>query len=635
MADPTQLEKTIEARWKTIEPNAAGIERNPQSTIEPPVGPDTKGDRALGVLRALGVDAKSGTPLEIGATLAEGGMGVVRRATQTSLGREVAVKTLRPETRDTAATMRLLREAWVTGALEHPNIVPVYDVAVDAEGSPLVVLKRIEGVEWGELMHDERRLRDELGVEDAREWNLRVLVQVCNAVHFAHSRGVVHRDLKPENVMIGAFGEVYVVDWGIAVSLSDESDGRLPLARDAKDMAGTPAYMAPEMIGGDAPELSERTDVYLLGAILYEIATGLPPHRGNDLHAILSSVILSRPDLPLTVPTELADLCRRAMAPQPSDRVESAEAFKHAVEQHLRHLDSMALADRARRRLDELLEEAREAEGDESGARLYNLFGECRFGFRAALDAWPDNEAALGGLRLAITSLARFELEQRDPKAAATLIAELDEPPAELVRQLKVVQREHRADAQKIEKLRELERDLDVKTGSRTRTFVIVLMGILWTLAPAVGYRLFDSSGASHSMAIGVSLLFLFVAGGLGLWGRESLLKTRLNRHMLGIILLTLSAQALLRVGVMLMGLESFQGLTLHFFLWFTMVSALCILVDKRFLPAAVGYLFGFFVVSAYPELLFPMMSLANFVLTANAVWIWAPMFSLRRGPSE
>src|SRR3954468_5595472 len=147
---------------------------------------------------------------------------------------------------------------------------------------------------------------------DALDWNLQQLGHVCHAVAFAHSRNILHRDLKPQNIMVGGFGEVYVLDWGIAVSLVDDGSGRLPLAADCHDLAGTLAYMAPEMLG-DA-SLSIQTDVYLLGAILFEIITGKPPHVTSSIAATLASVSLSEPEFPPGTPDELAAICRRAMA---------------------------------------------------------------------------------------------------------------------------------------------------------------------------------------------------------------------------------------------------------------------------------------------------------------------------------
>src|SRR4029079_14794763 len=143
----------------------------------------------------------------------------------------------------------LLREAWITGAIEHPNVVPVHHVALDDDGSPVVVMKRISGAAWSELIEDADEVFRRFGASDLLEWNVGILMQVLNAVRFAHSRGILHRDLKPANVMIGEFGEVYLVDWGIAVSLRDDGSGRLPLAANATEPAGAPVYNGPGEVG--------------------------------------------------------------------------------------------------------------------------------------------------------------------------------------------------------------------------------------------------------------------------------------------------------------------------------------------------------------------------------------------------
>lgn len=199
--------------------------------------------------------------LAMGETIGEGGMGVVRRAEQLTLRREVAVKQLRADTHRTYAQEQLLREAWVTGGLEHPNIVPVYALGTDPDGNPVIVMKKIEGTAWKDLIDlgDAPSGHADLdAATDRLAWHLNVFQTVCNALAFAHSRGIIHRDIKPDNVMVGAFGEVYLLDWGIAVSLDDET---LPLARDVKTVAGTPAFMAPEMASADGESIDQRTDV--------------------------------------------------------------------------------------------------------------------------------------------------------------------------------------------------------------------------------------------------------------------------------------------------------------------------------------------------------------------------------------
>jgi len=229
-------DETLDDRFPTLVPHADSFAQRPNKTIH---SSDQEPNDTLTI------DRSEAPSLVLEHTLSRGGMAVVHLATQTSLRRKVAVKRVRPEKLDGRAMGRLLREAWITGGLEHPNVPPVYDIALDAEGVPQIVLKRIEGVEWGVLMGAENAVQARFGVPDLMEWNLGVLLQVSNAVRFAHRRGILHRDIKPENVMIGEFGEVVLIDWGIAVSLRGEGRGQLPLAAEVTDVAGTPCYMAP------------------------------------------------------------------------------------------------------------------------------------------------------------------------------------------------------------------------------------------------------------------------------------------------------------------------------------------------------------------------------------------------------
>ncbi|MCB9676054.1 MAG: protein kinase [Alphaproteobacteria bacterium] len=228
--------------------------------------------------------------LAFGTTIGTGGMGVVRTAEQVRLHRTVAVKSLRTDIDDPEATRKLLAEAWMTGALEHPNIVPVYDIAVDDAHRPHIVMKRITGIEWESVMDDGPAIAERFGTHDLLAWNLGILMAVCNALHYAHDRGIVHRDVKPQNVMVGEFGEVYLVDWGIAVPLKD--DGRIPAVGGGR-IAGTPRYMAPEMVR--AEPVTVATDIYLLGGVLHRILTGVPPHRGWSIREILDGIASSCP----------------------------------------------------------------------------------------------------------------------------------------------------------------------------------------------------------------------------------------------------------------------------------------------------------------------------------------------------
>ena len=235
----------VDAFLHTLEMSEdATLVRAPLSTIEPPRADTDAARREGSLLDAMPRSSR----VRLESLLGEGGMGVVYLAEQESLGRKVAVKKVRAESRSPTSITRLLQEAWVIGQLEHPNIIPVYDISASDSGEPLIVLKRIDGVEWGQLMDDAATVQKRFRAPDLLEWNLDVMARVCDAVHFAHARGFIHRDLKPENVLIGELGEVYVADWGIAVTTRDDQH-IVPHARDAKEIAGTPAYMAPEKIG--------------------------------------------------------------------------------------------------------------------------------------------------------------------------------------------------------------------------------------------------------------------------------------------------------------------------------------------------------------------------------------------------
>jgi eukaryotic-like serine/threonine-protein kinase len=249
----------------------------------------------------------------ITGVLGSGGMGVVQLAEQRSLRRQVAIKRLHGAGRnpgDPEEPAGLLREALLGGSLDHPNVVPIHALGRDDHG-PLLVMKRVEGRSWSELIATPTV--EYLSGRAPMERHIEILIQVCNAVDFAHSRGIVHRDLKPDNVMVGRFGEVYLLDWGVACELE---------SRDTADLGpiGTPCYMAPEMLFGSGG-ISERTDVYLLGATLHEIVSGRVRHDGNDLRSVLRSVLLSQPvSYGHEVPEELGAICNRATALWPADR---------------------------------------------------------------------------------------------------------------------------------------------------------------------------------------------------------------------------------------------------------------------------------------------------------------------------
>lgn len=622
--------RTLQARFGTHFPT---IEGRPDSTIEPSRGLQETGARAaLTTLQALAAepgDARHGGPLSLQTVLGEGGMGVVHLATQRSIGRSVAVKALREEARSERNTLRLLQEAWATGGLEHPNVVPVHDIGFDADGEPVIVLKRIEGESWRTVMHAPKDVEARYGTADLLEWNLRVLAQVCNAVHFAHSRGILHRDIKPENVMVGGFGEVYVVDWGIAVRLDADGDGRLPHVTDVRDLAGTPSYMAPEMLRMDgAAPLGVHTDVYLLGATLHEVLTGEPPHAGRSVLALLMTVAAGAPPALPGVAPELAAICRRAMAADPAERYPSALALREAIEDYLRRRDALQVVREAEGRLYELLTLLDSGDAPGARARVYDLYGAARFGFRQVLHTHPDSDAARDGARRATRAMIAHELAQGDGRAARALLAEVEPTDPErgaLERRVEAAEAEAAADQARIAALESLGRDLDPRIGTRTRAFVALLLGIVWTVGPLVSHLDLAGRAPPWNRMIASTALFSCIGVALVWWARDSLTRTDFNRRLLAGLAVIMGGQVLLDAAGALTGMDTLTGAALRMFLWAAIAGMQSVSLDARLLPSAFGYGAAFVAALHAPPDTFAFMAAANLLFTVNAVWIWRP----------
>ena len=280
----------------------------------------------------------------------KGGLGQVWLARDRTLGREVAFKEIRPERAGNPEVWaRFVREARITGRLEHPSIVPVYELSQrKPAGQPFYTMRFIRGRTMREAIaaHHARR---EAGTADPLEQQtlLNALVGVANAVAYAHSKGVIHRDLKPDNVVLGDYGEVILLDWGLARAeeTPDEAaggDGDLPVEDGgtvAGQVLGTPSYMAPEQAAGRLDEVGPASDVYGLGAILYEILTSRPPVEGADAIEILHRAVHEPRSHPRAVrpetPPPLDAICMKALAQAPKDRYESAAALAEDVRRFL------------------------------------------------------------------------------------------------------------------------------------------------------------------------------------------------------------------------------------------------------------------------------------------------------------
>lgn len=295
-----------------------------------------------------------------------GGIGRIAAARDPIIGRRVAIKTLRPELAENeAAAAQFAEEAQITGQLEHPNVVPIYDLGED-RGGPFIVMKLIEGESLARLL--EKTQGSHNPPEELHRF-IQIVLKLCDALSFAHSRGVVHCDLKPENVMVGDHGQVYLMDWGVALLVSRRAVARrssgvtqrvaptdeVPLNLSTGEslvrvtphadgessvLRGTPAYMAPEQLLGQVELIDARTDVFGLGGILFEMLTGRPP---NDRQRLLGGA-LSEQAIPMPtespifaqLPPELNRITQKALAPSREGRYPDVLSLKRDLEQFLR-----------------------------------------------------------------------------------------------------------------------------------------------------------------------------------------------------------------------------------------------------------------------------------------------------------
>ncbi|MFI5461261.1 MAG: serine/threonine-protein kinase [Isosphaerales bacterium] len=285
---------------------------------------------------------------------ARGGLGAVFVALDAELNREVALKQILDHHADNPTSRtRFVLETEITGGLEHPGIVPVYGLGTDGGGRPYYAMRFIRGESLKDAIaafHADLKMKDDPGRRSlALRKLLRRFVDVCNAIEYAHTRGVIHRDIKPANIIVGKYGETLVVDWGLAKAIGKAepglpSDERTLVPSSASGSAetlpgsalGTPAYMSPEQAAGDLDRLGPRSDVYSLGATLYCLLTGKPPFERDDLGEVLRAV--GKGDFPRprsvdsSIDPALESVCLKAMAAKPEDRYTSCRALADDVE---------------------------------------------------------------------------------------------------------------------------------------------------------------------------------------------------------------------------------------------------------------------------------------------------------------
>jgi tetratricopeptide (TPR) repeat protein len=326
---------------------------------------------------------------QIEGEIARGGIGIVLRAHDTAFHRTVALKLLQPPQASPDMAQRFLEEAQVLGQLQHPGIPPVHDLGTLPDGRPFFAMKLIKGRTLAELLKERPSPAHELPCF------LAIFGQLCQAVAYAHSRGILHRDLKPSNVMVGAFGEVQVMDWGLAKVLGQqrapataiEPEERstiytvrtsgLELSTQSGAVMGTPAYMAPEQARGEVDQLDERCDVFGLGAILCVLLTGQPPYVGPRTEVRRQAALAELADAygrleRCGADAELVALAKACLAPERAQRprqagevAEAMAAYQAQVQERLRQAEVAraqaqvkAAEERKRRRLGQALASA-------------------------------------------------------------------------------------------------------------------------------------------------------------------------------------------------------------------------------------------------------------------------------------
>ncbi len=364
----------------------------------------------LGLDAALPALTAAGKRYSLGRELGRGGMGQVLEARELVLDRQVALKLLIDQD-EPALRLRFMDEARVTGQLQHPGIPPVYELGRLGDGRLFFAMRRIEGRTLRDVIEDLRTLDPEVEQLFGRVRLLTVFSQICRTIAYAHSLGVMHRDLKPDNIMLGEFGEVTVMDWGLAKSVNQspgdgrhaegrrgETSGRLTesarFETQAGEVTGTPHYMPPEQAAGRIELLGTHSDVYSLGAILYELLTLEPPFDGPNVRAIRDAVMTARVQPPSErapdrgVPHLIDQLCLHCLHKEPDKRPRSAAYVADQIDRYLNGEQDRAKKEAERRRLHELGRGAAERwfEGHGRVDQLQRKAAQ----MRAKLEPWAD-----------------------------------------------------------------------------------------------------------------------------------------------------------------------------------------------------------------------------------------------------
>ncbi|MEC7986568.1 MAG: serine/threonine-protein kinase [Myxococcota bacterium] len=532
--------------------------------------------------------------------LGKGGMGIIYRGKQKYPNRPIAIKRLR--VRSPQLEKALFKEAMITGKLSHPNIIPIHLLYPNGSEGPEVVMPCVHGESLLKRISE-----NSIELKEA----LNVIIQVGHAVHYAHDHGVIHRDIKPENIMIGEYGEVYLLDWGVALDREHPSGSQF-------GFVGTPAYMAPEMFSGDPDLIDHRTDVYLMGATLHHILTQKPRHTGETIQEAMAEGKKSEPyPYGSDIFSELAELCNRTCEADPKKRPQSIRAFQEDLRTCIHHWELLDLIHNG----EEALEALKNAEDAKDG---YPHFMRARVSFEQALRSWPESRSIWLHLMETIEEMLQKLLEAEQYQTAGTLLKDLliynPQHNKKDLYQKKIYEQKNKRN--RIEK-KAMESDLSVSRKIRTQiAFLLTVLAIFQVSYVSVQRLIFEESN-NYTLLFLTMFIPMCVTGLLFLLVGKKLLHNKASRSVGMNIFATIALMFANRV-VGIINEENIDSIiTVDVFImtlfWMHMSVST---------PKAIPFLVTLFLagcISAWePSTAFWMMNIGAIITGCASVWLWA-----------
>jgi serine/threonine protein kinase len=615
MSDPDRTAEAAYEKLPTIQFDRFENHLNATSTIMPEATQGSLRDATWVPLLKSG-DAADDDILEY-STLGSGGMAVILLARQNALMRDVAVKTLRDN--DTpAARQSILNEALITGHLEHPGIIPVHMVGRRESGEPLIVMKKVEGVTWSQVIaapgsvpwSGDRKPKVDL------EWHVDVLIQVCRALEFAHSRGIIHRDIKPDNIMIGRYGEVYLLDWGIALGIPPRMPPFVQNREEVHEIVGTPAYMAPEMVAEHGRNLDEMTDVFLAGATLHHILAGRGPYAGKSTQIAMMNAFDCEPQTyDAAHPLELVGIAKKAMQRAKSERFSGIHLLREALQDYRAHENSRVLLKAAQASLDEQAHNTlnRPERLEQTRALILQSVG-----------VWPNNPDALEVLDQISEELFFQYLGRSDLGSAANALSTISSQRATPLRKkLSEARQDH---AQRHSDVQLILAANSTRVDVRHRLILGGAISLLW-----IGLALYkgvsrlglkpDDIHVNHLASIlptvGIPLVAAFLA-------RRLFSSNDFNQKVVKYFVAGLGCVALMRLVFWRFDVGAQTATALEFVVYSLIAITFALMVEPRALKASFGILAATVLAIIFPDYQFFFMAFGYVPLTATVTRLWA-----------